>query len=58
MALTKALTIYNLQIAPPGNLESGFQTSSSLSYTPSPSSPSSPYGVYTIGGSPLPPHNG
>ena len=44
------------QIAPPGKLESGFQTSSSLSYTPSPSSPSG--GVYTIGGgSPLP-HNG
>ena len=46
----------DLQIAPPVKIESGFQTSSSLSYTPSPSSPSG--GVYTIGGgSPLP-HNG
>ena len=47
---------FEFQIAPPGKMESGFQTSSSLSYTPSPSSPSG--GVYTIGGgSPLP-HNG
>ena len=48
--------LLEFQIAPPGKIESGFQTSSSLSYTPSPSSPSG--GVYTIGGgSPLP-HNG
>ena len=49
--------LLEFQIAPPGKMESGFQTSSSLSYTPSPSSPSG--GVYTIGGggSPLP-HNG